>query len=91
MKKITLLLTGLILTTGLFAQTPVPAGDVSGTWSTTGSPYLIQGDIQIQQGATLTIEPGVSVEYQGNYRFLKDQTKTLHEVTSEEYFFKRCL
>jgi hypothetical protein len=67
MRKITLYLTGLILSAGLMAQTPVPAGYVSGTWNVAGSPYLIQGDIQIQQGETLTIEPGVTVEFQGNY------------------------
>ncbi len=67
MKKITLFFFGMTLSMGLIAQTPVPAGDVSGTWTASGSPYLIQGDIQIQPGTTLTIEPGVTVEFQGNY------------------------
>jgi len=50
-----------------YAQTPVPAGPVSGTWGIGGSPYLIQGDITLAEGEQLTIEPGVRVEFQGHY------------------------
>jgi len=49
------------------AQTVILPGDVSGTWLSTGSPYQVQGDIQIHDGVTLTIEPGVTVEFQGHY------------------------
>ena len=51
------------------AQTSVPGGLVSGTWMLAGSPYLIQGSVQINNGATLTIEPGVIVNFQGSYKF----------------------
>ncbi len=51
------------------AQTIIPPGDVSGTWTLGGSPYLINGEITIPNGLTLTIEPGVSVEFQGHYKF----------------------
>ena len=51
-----------------FAVTNIPAGLVSGTWTTSGSPYNIQGNIQISNGTTLTIEPGVSVIFQGTYK-----------------------
>lgn len=50
------------------AQTSVPAGNVSGTWTLAGSPYNIQGSIQILDGATLTIQPGVTVNFQGTYK-----------------------
>jgi len=50
------------------AQTVVPPGDVSGTWNVGGSPYLITGEITIPNGLTLTIEPGVLVEFQGHYK-----------------------
>lgn len=51
-----------------FAQTIIPAGNVSGTWTSAGSPYLIQGSIMIPDNATLTIEPGVTVNFQGSYK-----------------------
>ncbi|MGB5530251.1 MAG: right-handed parallel beta-helix repeat-containing protein, partial [Ignavibacteriaceae bacterium] len=50
------------------AQTVIPPGDVSGTWAIGGSPYEIQGEITIPDGLTLTIEPGVTVEFQGHYK-----------------------
>jgi hypothetical protein len=63
-----LLLLGYSIIT--FSQTPVPGGYVSGIWTVTGSPYEIQGSIQIADGSTLTIEPGVTVSFQGHYKFL---------------------
>lgn len=50
------------------AQTVIPPGDVSGTWAIGGSPYEIQGEITIPMFETLTIEPGVLVEFQGHYK-----------------------
>jgi len=51
-----------------FGQTHIYAGNVSGMWTTTGSPYLIEGEISIISGQTLTIEPGVLVEFQDHYK-----------------------
>jgi hypothetical protein len=51
----------------VFSQTPVPGGNVSGTWTLAGTPYLINGDITIPNGQSLIIEPGVLVEFQGYY------------------------
>ncbi len=70
MKKILLLflLTLNFLTYCLKAQTSVPAGNVSGTWTQAGSPYTIQGDITIVDATTLTIQPGVTVSFQGTYK-----------------------
>jgi PKD repeat protein len=48
--------------------TGIPGGNVSGTWTATGSPYRILGNITIPSGSTLTIEPGVNVEFQGDYQ-----------------------
>jgi hypothetical protein len=51
----------------LSAQTTIGAGNVSGIWTKLGSPYLIKGDINIPQGKTLVIQPGVKVKFQGSY------------------------
>ena len=52
------------------AETIIPGGAVSGTWTQTGSPYLIEGDIAIDNSSTLTIGPGVDVIFQGYFRLL---------------------
>lgn len=51
----------------MFSQTTVPEGPIEGTWTLSGSPYLIEGTTTIENGKTLTIEPGVLVEWQGSY------------------------
>jgi parallel beta-helix repeat protein len=51
-----------------FAQTSIPGGSVSGTWTLTGSPYLIQGDITIPDSQTLTVMPGVTVYFDGKFK-----------------------
>jgi hypothetical protein len=43
-----------------YCQTDIPAGDVSGTWSLSNSPYQVNGNITIPDGQILTIEPGVT-------------------------------
>lgn len=53
---------------GLFAETMIPAGPVSGNWTAAGSPYLIMGNITINNLASLTVGPGVDVVFQGTYR-----------------------
>lgn len=56
------------------------ATDVSGsinagtTWSVAGSPYVLQGDITINAGVTLTLEPGVRVVAGGDYRIFVNGT-----------------
>ncbi len=52
-----------------FADTPIPGGPTSGNWVSTGSPYLIQGDIVVPAGATLTVDAGVSIIFEGHYSF----------------------
>ncbi|OQY26931.1 MAG: hypothetical protein B6244_12185 [Candidatus Cloacimonetes bacterium 4572_55] len=50
--------------------TEISGGNVSGNWSIDGSPYLIQGEITIPIQETLTIDPGVSVRFQGHYKLI---------------------
>jgi len=44
-------------------------GSLSGTISAEFSPYEISGDIYVAEGNTLTIEPGVELQFTGNYGF----------------------
>jgi hypothetical protein len=68
-KHILILLIGLFtLPSVILAQgIDIPAGDVSGSWTKANSPYRILGDITIPLSQTLTIEPGVTLEFQGHY------------------------
>lgn len=40
---------------------------VNTTWSVAGSPFIVTGNLQVANGAQLTIEPGVEVRIDGNY------------------------
>jgi hypothetical protein len=70
----------------LTAQTSIPGGTVSGTWTVSGSPYHIMGSIMVPNDSTLNIEPGVTVNFQGAYKLYVQgrviaigiQTDTIH-------------
>lgn len=53
-----------------FSQTTISGGSVFGHWPLSGSPYIINGSIQVPNDSTLTIDPGVIVNFQGTYKFL---------------------
>ena len=52
---------------------PASRSDVSGTvitdttWMLTSSPYVVTGDVTVNPGVTLSVEPGVEVRFDGNY------------------------
>ena len=46
------------------------SGPVSGTWTLDNSPYLIIGDIQVDPYTSLAIDPGVEVQFMGDYNLL---------------------
>jgi len=51
------------------AQTPVSGGIFSNqTWNLAGSPYIVNGDIAVFPGNTLTIESGVEIKVNGNFQ-----------------------
>ncbi|MBD3218618.1 MAG: T9SS type A sorting domain-containing protein, partial [candidate division Zixibacteria bacterium] len=49
--------------------TSIPEGNISGTWTKSGSPYYIEGDVTVPTGESLTIEAGVEVIFKGWYHF----------------------
>lgn len=52
----------MLLASAVHAQTAVNGPLTANTrWSLAGSPYIVSGDVAIQGGAVLTIEPGVVV------------------------------
>jgi predicted outer membrane repeat protein len=68
MNKLAAVLTVLIFPVTAFSDTVV-SGDQSGVWTPGGSPYLVTGEIVVPAGLSLTIEPGVEVNFQGHYKF----------------------
>ena len=69
MKKI-ILIALLLCIKQINAQTTISGGYVYGTWSLAGSPYLIQSTVEIPNDSTLTIQPGVTVNFQGHYKII---------------------
>ncbi len=60
----------------LLAQTPITGGDVFGIWDSTGSPYLIDGDIYVPSGSTFVIEAGCTLKFLGYYQLRVDSGAT---------------
>jgi len=62
----------LVLFLGLFMVPSAKADNVSGTisvdstWDLAGSPYIVEGTIIVEAGATLSIDSGVVVRFQSN-------------------------
>jgi hypothetical protein len=55
---------------GVYEQaTFVSEGAVSGAWSKEGSPYYVDGHLDVVNGETLIIDPGVKVAVRGTYHF----------------------
>ncbi len=74
MSKHNLAIIPLILAILWFPQQSFPVTEIPGgwiwsdtTWDAAGSPYYIQGNVTVQPGVTLTIDPGVEVNFRGVY------------------------
>lgn len=82
---------GIILAFGLLAdlgaQTRISTGDVGGTWTKKGSPYLIDGDINIPAGNELIIEPGVVIKFKGTFMLNVQGTLLANGTESDSIFF----
>jgi len=68
MRNLVLTLLLFIGITKHFSQTNIPGGNLSGTLTLAGSPYLVQGHVLIPANSLLKINPGVVIEFQGHYK-----------------------
>ena len=76
--------------TGLHKNmTFVPPGIVSGTWTAEGSPYYVDGHLEIANGETLIIEPGVKVAVRGPYHFTVQGCVKAQGTADEKIVFTR--
>jgi hypothetical protein len=60
------LLTALVAWSVVHAETIIPGGNVTGTWTADGSPFIITADITVQNNDSLLIGPGVRVQFDSN-------------------------
>lgn len=87
MRKILSILILLRFASSLIAQTIVPGGLVSGTWPTSGSPYLVQGNLLIANGTSLIIAPGVTVNFHGSYKMLVSGRLVAKGTATDSVYF----
>jgi len=67
----------------------IPEGPVSGTWTVESSPYYVDGHLEIANGQTLTIEPGVKVAVRGPYHFIVQGCVKAEGTADENIVFTR--
>ncbi|MCK4311822.1 MAG: right-handed parallel beta-helix repeat-containing protein, partial [Candidatus Cloacimonetes bacterium] len=65
------------------ADTHIPPGDVSGTWTIYGSPYIVDGFVTVPVDSTLIIEPSVFVIFSTN-NGLQIEGRLLSEGTEND-------
>ncbi len=64
MKHILLIITGLIISLSVNAQTVIKDKEkVSGVWKKSKSPYIIKGEAIVAEGTTLEVKPGVVIKF----------------------------
>ena len=55
-----------------------------GPWTVSGSPYIVTGNVNVPEGETLTIKPGVEVKFDGDYGIDVFGTLIANGTSSEE-------
>jgi len=91
MKKLNIfLIASIICIVSVNAQTIIPGNtDVSGTWTKTASPYVIQGEITIPPSQILSIESGVEVRFDGYYALTVEGQLIAAGIENDSVVFTR--
>ena len=65
---ISAILLGFFFLSSKTHATELAAGNVAGIWTVENSPYIVNGDIRVAEGESLSIEAGVEVKFNGGYK-----------------------
>lgn len=96
MKKITMIKTrkvALMLAISIVVSTQSFATNVSGlistnaTWTKANSPYIVTGNLLVNTGATLTIEPGVTIKFDALKSMQIDGTLIARGISTDSIRF----
>jgi parallel beta-helix repeat protein len=99
MKKVFSIILSLIVMSTIFSGILFLSEDVSAatnvsgkitidiTWTGLKSPYIVVGDVIVDNGTTLTIEPGVSVKFDGKYSLIVNGTLNATGTKSKSIIF----
>ena len=81
---------GLLFLKGTHAGTFISGKTSTVTWASQYSPYTLTGDVIIDSGATLTIQPGVTVNF-GLYPIIVNGVLNAQGTTNSKIFFQAVL
>ncbi|MBK7761833.1 MAG: T9SS type A sorting domain-containing protein [Bacteroidetes bacterium] len=87
MKSIFTLLLILVSMFG-FSQTQITSPTVSGTWTTSGSPYIINNIISVNGGSSLVIQPGVIVKFKAATKIVVNGSLQAIGTASQKIIFQ---
>jgi len=65
------------------------SGIQTGTWTLEGSPYTVIGDVEIPAGNELTIEPGVTVQFWGDWSITAEGFFEAQGTETDSIYFDR--
>ncbi len=88
MNRIKLILIAFVLIASISVASAADVGGVimtDTTWNASGSPYNVIGSVLVWNGSTLTIEPGVVVNFaDGKYLWIGDSGKLIADGTPDD-------